>query len=226
MVTSLLYSLFSLDNSLPAFIAQYGYWVYAVLFAIIFCETGLVILPFLPGDSILFIAGAATASSELNVHTLAGVLALAAILGDSTNFAIGRFVGPKVFARAGKKGIWRLVKRSHLDRTHEFFEKYGAIAIVIGRFVPIVRTFAPFVAGIGRMSYPRFLTFSILGSVMWVAICMTAGYTLANVQFIRQHFDLVVVAIVGISVMPMVVEYIRHRRGAKPPAAATATVEP
>src|SRR4051812_32184902 len=118
MLTSLLYSLFSLNDSLPAVIAQYGYWVYVILFAIIFCETGLVITPFLPGDSILFIAGAATASSVLNVHVLVAVLVLAAVLGDSTNFAIGRFVGPKVFARAGKKGIWRLVKRSHLERTH------------------------------------------------------------------------------------------------------------
>jgi len=215
MVTSLMYSLFSLDNSLPAFIAQYGYWVYAVLFAIIFCETGLVILPFLPGDSILFIAGAAAASSELNVHTLAGVLALAAILGDSTNFAIGRFVGPKVFARAGKKGIWRLVKRSHLLRTHEFFEKYGAIAIVIGRFVPIVRTFAPFLAGVGEMAYPKFLSYNITGGLAWIMLMVYAGHFFGNIPWVKENFHWVVIGIVVVSLLPMAIEFLKAKYGAR-----------
>jgi membrane-associated protein len=206
---------FGLDKLLPQLIADYGSWVYAILFAIIFAETGFVITPFLPGDSILFVAGAATASSSLSVHILVVVLIAAAILGDSTNYAIGRFVGPKVFAHAGQKGIWRLVRKSHLERTHDFFEKYGAVAIIIGRFVPIVRTFAPFLAGVGEMSYPKFLSYNIIGGIVWITLLVYAGHLFGNIPWVKVHFHWVVIGIIVVSVMPMVVEYLKARYRAR-----------
>jgi membrane-associated protein len=215
LITTLLYSLFSLDSALPQFIAQYGAWVYVLLFAIIFAETGLVIFPFLPGDSILFIAGAATAASSLNVHVLVLVLILAAVLGDSTNFAVGRYVGPKVFSHAGEKGIWRLVKRSHLQRTHDFFEKYGAFAIIVGRFVPIVRTFAPFLAGVGEMPYAKFLSYNIIGGIVWITLVTYAGHLFGNIPWVKQNFHWVVIGIVVVSLLPIAIEYLKAKRQAK-----------
>lgn len=215
MLTTLVYSLFSLDTVLPQFIAEYGPWVYALLFAIIFAETGLVVTPFLPGDSILFIAGAATASAGLNIHVLVLVLVAAAILGDSCNFAIGRWVGPKVFAHAGQKGIWRFVKRSHLDRTHAFFEKYGAFAIIVGRFVPIVRTFAPFLAGVGEMPYPKFLSYNIIGGVVWITLIVYAGHLFGNIPWVKQNFHWVVIGIVVASLLPIAIEYLKAKRQAR-----------
>jgi membrane-associated protein len=178
-----------------------------ILFLIIFAETGLVVTPILPGDSLLFAIGVVCRHTALNMPLTVGLVLAAVLLGDNTNYWIGRRLGPAVF----RKEQSRLLNKKHLARAQAFYETYGAKTIVLARFVPIVRTFAPFVAGIGRMAYPRFLTFSILGGVLWVAVCMTAGYTLAGVKIIRDHFDLVAVAIVAISVMPMVIEYLRHR---------------
>jgi len=211
MITSLLYSIFSLDSTLPQFVALYGNWIFVVLFLIIFAETGLVIFPFLPGDSILFIAGTVAASSGLNVHALVLVLTLAAILGDSANFAVGHYVGPKVFAHAGTKGIWRLIKPSHLQRTHEFFEKHGAFALVIGRFVPIVRTFVPFLAGVAQMTYSRFLSYNVAGGAIWITSVTYCGYLFGNIPWVKTNFHLVVVGIIVVSALPIVIEYLRTR---------------
>lgn len=220
MITTLLYSLFSLDTALPAFIAQYGAWVYVLLFAIIFAETGLVVFPFLPGDSILFIAGAATASSTLNVHVLVLVLVVAAVAGDSTNFAVGRYVGPKVFSHAGEKGMWRLVKRSHLERTRAFFDKYGAFAIIVGRFVPIIRTFAPFLAGVGEMPYPKFLSYNVIGGVAWITLVVYAGHLFGNIPWVKQNFHWVVLGIVVVSLLPIAIEFLKAKRQARQSAAS------
>lgn len=187
--------------------------LYAILFAIVFAETGLVVTPFLPGDSLLFAIGVlgADAASPINLPFTFCLLMGATLLGDNSNYWIGYRLGPAVFSRENS----RILNKKHLLRAHAFYETYGAKTIILARFVPIVRTFAPFVAGIGKMSYPRFFIFSIFSSALWVSVCMTAGYKLASVQFIRKHFDLVVVAIVVLSVLPMVIEYTRHRRQAK-----------
>lgn len=211
MITTLVYSIFSLDSTLPQIIAQYGDWIFVILFLIIFAETGLVIFPFLPGDSLLFIAGTVSAASGLNVHLLVLVLVLAAILGDSANYAAGRYIGPRVFLRAGSGGIWRLIKPSHLQRTHEFFEKYGAIALVIGRFVPIVRTFVPFLAGVGQMTYSRFLAYNVAGGVLWITSVTYAGYLFGNIPWVKANFHWVVLGIIVVSVLPMAIQYLRER---------------
>ena len=218
MISTLLTSIFSLDTVLPQIVAQHGNWIFVILFLIIFAETGLVIFPFLPGDSLLFIAGSVAASGAMNVHILVAVLMLAAIIGDSVNFAIGRYIGPKVFSHAGTTGIWRLVKPSHLQRTHEFFEKHGAFALVIGRFVPIVRTFVPFLAGVGQMKYPRFLVYNVAGGALWILSVTYAGYLFGNIPWVKQHFSWVVIGIIIVSVMPMVIQYLRERGKAKPEA--------
>jgi len=181
-----------------------------VLFAILFAETGLVVTPFLPGDSLLFAIGVICALPDgpLNIPLVLGVLFAAVLLGDNTNYWIGRRVGKAVFTRENS----RLLNKKHLTRAQAFYEAYGAKTIILARFVPIVRTFAPFVAGIGRMHYARFLAFSVIGALLWISICVAAGYKLAKVEFISKHFDLVVVAIVIISVLPMVFEYVKHRR--------------
>ena len=215
MISTLLFSIFSLDSTLPQVIAQYGNWIFVILFLIIFAETGLVIFPFLPGDSLLFIAGSVAATGAMNVHALVAALIVAAILGDSVNFAVGRYVGPKVFSHAGKTGIWRLVKASHLQRTHDFFEKHGAFALVIGRFVPIVRTFVPFLAGVGEMKYPRFLVYNIAGGVLWITSVTYAGYMFGNIPWVKQHFHWVVIGIIVASIMPMVIQFLRERAKSK-----------
>lgn len=218
MISTLLTSIFSLDTVLPQIVAQHGNWIFVILFLIIFAETGLVIFPFLPGDSLLFVAGSVAASGAMNVHILVAVLMLAAIIGDSVNFAIGRYIGPKVFSHAGTTGIWRLVKPSHLQRTHDFFEKHGAFALVIGRFVPIVRTFVPFLAGVGQMKYPRFLVYNVAGGALWILSVTYAGYLFGNIPWVKQHFSWVVIGIIIVSVMPMVIQYLRERGKAKPEA--------
>ena len=212
MLTTLLYSLFALDQTLPAFIAEHGAWVYVLLFAIIFAETGFVVTPFLPGDSILFIAGTATATSDLNVHVLVFVLIVAAVLGDSVNFAVGRWVGPKVFSHAGEKGVWRFVKKSHLERTREFFDKYGAFAIIVGRFVPIIRTFAPFLAGVGDMPYRKFLSYNIVGGIVWITLVVYAGHLFGNIPWVKQNLSLIVIVIVIVSLIPAVSTFVQERR--------------
>lgn len=196
-----------LDQHLNDIIGQYGTWTYLILFLIVFCETGLVVTPILPGDSLLFAAGTFAALGSLNVFWLFLLLSIAAIAGDTINYWAGYWVGPKIFHRENV----RFLNKKHLERTHGFYEKYGGKTIIIARFIPIVRTFAPFVAGIGRMSYWRFIAYNVVGGVAWVAICVFAGYFFGNLDIVRKNFSLVVIAICLISVLPMLVEYIRHR---------------
>jgi membrane-associated protein len=191
----------------------WGPWLYVVLFAVIFCETGLVVTPFLPGDSLLFAAGAVAAreGSTLSLPVLFGLLTVAAVLGDAVNYYLGLKLGPSVF-RSEKS---RLFNRKHLLRTQEFYEKYGGKTIILARFIPIIRTFAPFVAGIGKMTYRRFAVYNVVGAVAWVAICLFSGYFFGNIDVVKRNFEIVIVAIVLISVLPMAVEFIlaRRRRG-------------
>ncbi len=198
-----------LDVHLNALIATYQLWTYLILFLVIFCETGLVVTPFLPGDSLLFAAGAlaATPGSPLQAHWLFLVLATAAIIGDTVNYWIGHAVGPKIFSREKV----RFLKKEHLEKTHAFYEKYGGTTIILARFIPIIRTFAPFVAGIGRMTYWRFISFNVIGGIAWVAIFIFGGYFFGNLPFVRRNFTVVIAAIILISVIPAVVEYLRHR---------------
>jgi membrane-associated protein len=200
-----------LDVHLEEFINTHGAWVYGLLFAIVFAETGLVVTPFLPGDSLLFAAGAlaARANEPLNVWLLFLLLAGAAILGNSVNYSIGHFIGPRVF-RADE--THPLLNRQHLDRAHAFFEKYGGMAVVLTRFVPIIRTFVPFVAGAGAMRYASFALFNIAGGMLWVGACLGAGYAFGNVPVVKQNFSLVAVGIVAVSLLPMVVEWLKHKR--------------
>ncbi len=197
-----------LDVHLSAIITQYGAWTYGLLFAVIFVETGLVVTPFLPGDSLLFAAGTFAAIGSLDVWFLFLLLAAAAVLGDTVNYWIGHFIGVRAYNI-------RWIKREYLERTQHFFDKYGRKTIFLARFVPIVRTFAPFVAGIGQMSYPAFISYNIFGGIAWVALFTFAGYFFGNIPFIRQHFSLVVIAIVLISIVPMVVEAIKAQREGK-----------
>jgi membrane-associated protein len=197
-----------LDLHLRELAQYYGAWVYAFLFLIIFLETGVVVTPFLPGDSLLFVAGTIAAAGEFDVHTLVLVLIFAAIVGDSLNYSIGRYLGPKVFRFDDS----RFFKRGHVDRTHAFFERHGGKAIIIARFVPIIRTYAPFVAGIGAMSYRRFLMFNVTGAVLWVALLTYAGFFFGNLPLVKNNLTAVILGIIVISVIPAVVEYLRARR--------------
>ncbi len=200
-----------LDRHLSQVIATYGTYTYGLLFAIVFLETGLVVTPLLPGDSLLFAAGTFAGLGDLNVGLLFGLLCLAAVLGDTANYAIGAYLGPKVFHYPKS----RFFNPEHLRKTHAFYEKYGGKTIIIARFIPIIRTFAPFIAGIGAMSYLRFLSYNVVGGVAWVALCVFAGYFFGNLEPVRKNFSFVIVAIVIISVLPAFVEYIRHRREAR-----------
>ncbi len=199
--------LLHLDKHLAALLAQYGNWVYAILFLIIFCETGLVVTPFLPGDSLLFVAGALWAVSGMNVHALVLALVVAAILGDGVNYAIGNYLGPKVFHWEGS----RWFNRKALDRTHAFYEKHGGKTIVIARFLPFLRTFAPFVAGIGSMTYARFAAYNVAGALLWVVSLVYAGYFFGNLPFIRNNLTLVILAIIGLSLLPLVIAFVREK---------------
>ncbi len=207
-----------LDVHLSAIITQYGVWTYGLLFVVIFIETGLVVTPFLPGDSLLFAAGTFAALGSLNIGFLFLLLAAAAVLGDTVNYWIGHFIGDRAYNI-------KWIKREYLERTQHFFDKYGKSTIFLARFVPIVRTFAPFVAGIGQMSYPTFISYNIFGGIVWVALFTFAGYFFGNIPFIREHFSLVVMAIVLISIVPMIVEAIKARREGKR-AQASATEVP
>jgi membrane-associated protein len=186
---------------------DYGPWVYAILFLIVFCETGLVVTPFLPGDSLLFAAGAIAAGGNLNIFLLMLLLFIAAILGDTVNYWIGDKAGQKLVRRYP-----RLIKQEYLTRTHEFFERYGGKTIIIARFVPIVRTFAPFVAGVGEMSYWKFMSYNVIGAFLWVVLLVPAGYFFANVPFVKNNFSLVILAIIVLSILPGVFEFWRERR--------------
>lgn len=201
-----------LDRHLQWLVANYGVWIYAILFLIVFCETGLVVTPFLPGDSLLFVAGTLAAAGDMYVHGLFAALATASFAGDNTNYWIGRYAGPRVFTR--EKSL--LFDPEHLARTQRFYDKFGAKTVFFARFVPIIRTFAPFVAGIGRMRYGRFLFYSFSGSVAWVGSLTYAGYYFGNVPVVKQNLSLVIVVIVLLSVSPGIVEYLRRRARQNP----------
>ncbi|MFV0443565.1 MAG: DedA family protein [Planctomycetaceae bacterium] len=208
-----------LNDHLGPFIAEYGAWTYGLLFLIIFCETGLVVTPFLPGDSLLFAAGAFAAQGALSLPVLLVLLVIAAILGDSVNYSIGQFFGNRLLSMKRQ-----IIKPAHLDRTRQFFEDYGAKTIVIARFVPIVRTLAPFVAGLGTMKYRKFMTYNVVGALLWVVICTTAGYFVGNFEFVKKNFSVVILGVIALSLMPAVFEFWRHRRG-KPDAKQAAATE-
>jgi len=208
MLTTFFYSLLSLDQTVAQVAANYGPWVYAFLFAVIFAETGLVVFPFLPGDSILFIAGTVVAASTLDIHLLVAILILAAILGDSLNYTIGHYIGPKVFDRPDS----RWFRQDYLRRTQAFYDKYGGVTIIIGRFVPIIRTFAPFLAGVAGMSYRRFLSYNVIGAVAWIASLVYAGYLFGNIPWVKANLSLIVIGIVVVSLLPAVVTFWHDRK--------------
>lgn len=200
-----------LDEHMKVVIQNYGMWTYAVLFLIIFCETGLVVTPFLPGDSLLFAAGTFAAIGDLNMAFLFMLLVIAAILGDALNYWVGFFAGPKVFRK--DKSIF--FKKAYLDKTQAFYEKYGGKTIILARFVPIVRTFAPFVAGIGRMKYRTFFLYNVVGAIAWVGICGLAGYLFGNIPIVKENFEIAILGIIFISVLPMGLEFLKHQRDKK-----------
>jgi membrane-associated protein len=204
--------LLHLDRYLNVIIQDYGAWTYVILFLIIFCETGLVVTPFLPGDSLLFAVGTFAAIGALDIALVMAVMLVAAVLGDAVNYAIGARLGPAVFRRDDV----RFLNRRHLERTHEFYERYGPVTIVIARFVPIVRTFAPFVAGVGRMSYGRFAIYNVTGALLWVVGITLAGWLFGNIPVVRRNFSLVVLAIIVLSILPGVIEgWRQHRRASR-----------
>jgi membrane-associated protein len=201
------------DRHLLELVADYGVWIYAILFLIIFAETGLVVTPFLPGDSLLFAAGALAATGALNLWLTVGLLLGAAIAGDAVNYSVGRFAGMRVIELARTNPRWgRLIKPAYIARAHEFFERRGGRAIVLARFVPIVRTFVPFVAGVAEMSYASFALYNVTGAIAWVGICVGAGYAFGNVPIVKNNFSLVALGIVGVSLLPMVFEILNARR--------------
>jgi membrane-associated protein len=196
-----------LDRHLLAVAQDYGGWIYGLLFLIVFCETGLVVTPFLPGDSLLFVAGTLAGAGSMNPHLLAGLLMVAAVLGDSLNYAIGHYIGPKVFRY---EDSW-FFRKAYVEKTHAFFERHGGKTIVIARFLPIVRTYAPFVAGVGQMHYGRFLFFNVIGAVIWVGLLTYAGYFFGNLPVIKNNLTLVILGIIVLSIAPGIIEVLRHR---------------
>ncbi len=200
-----------LDKHLALLVQSYGVWVYAILFIIVFMETGFVVTPFLPGDSLLFVAGAVAAAGGMDPVILAATLITAALCGDNVNYWAGRFLGPRVFQFEGN----RWLKRENLDRTHAFMEKHGPKAIIIARFVPVVRTFVPFVCGIGHLTYPRFLGYSLLGALLWVGLLVPAGYFFGNLPIVKNNLTVVILLIVLLSILPGILEYVRHRRATR-----------
>jgi membrane-associated protein len=205
-----------LDTHLDALIQGYGVWTYLILFVVIFCETGLVVTPFLPGDSLLFAVGTFAARGSLDLGTVLLLLAVAAVVGDTVNYWIGHLVGPKVFHTEST----RFLNKKHLQRTHEFYERYGGVTIIIARFVPIIRTFAPFVAGIGSMNYGRFIAYNVIGGIGWVAILTLGGYFFGNIPVVQRNFSIVIMAIIVISILPGVIEFLRQRRLSRVAAAS------
>ena len=196
-----------IGDHLQELVKNYGNWIYAILFAIVFCETGLVVLPFLPGDSMLFAAGTIAAVGDMNIFVLICLLIVAAVLGDFVNFEIGKHFGQKLFSNPNSK----IFKQSYLQKTHDYYEKYGGRTIIIARFIPIVRTFAPFVGGMGNMNYAQFARYNIVGAVLWVVSFTTLGYFFGQLPFVKEHFSWIMIAIIVFSVVPMVIEIIRHR---------------
>ena len=199
-----------IDQHLTELAAQYGVWIYGILFLIIFCETGLVVMPLLPGDSLLFAAGSIAAIGEMNIHLMVVLLIIAAILGDAVNFVIGKYFGEKLFSNPNSK----IFKQSHLQKTQQFYAKHGGKTIIMARFIPIVRTFAPFVAGMGHMSYHHFLAYNVIGGVLWVTIFSYLGYFFGNMDIVKDNLSLVLVAIIVLSILPAIIEIIRHKRAA------------
>lgn len=208
LITEFIKVLLHLDKYLNTVIQNYGIWTNLILFIIIFCETGLVVTPFLPGDSLLFAAGTFAAVGSLEVKWLLILLATAAVVGDTVNYSIGHFVGPKIFY---KENV-RFLNKRYLERAHEFYEKHGGKAIILARFIPIVRTFVPFVAGIGQMSYLHFLSYNVIGGIAWVVLLVCAGYRFGNIPTIKQNFTLVIYVIIFISILPGIIEFLRSRR--------------
>lgn len=217
-VQSVLDLFLHLDEHLAWVVARYGIWVYALLFAIIFAETGLVVTPILPGDSLLFACGALAATGAMDLWILLPLLFAAAVVGDAVNYSAGRYFGPRIFQAHDRRGFWhRLLNRDHLDQAHAFFEKYGGMAIVSGRFVPIVRTFVPFVAGAGYMTYPTFTVYNVAGAAIWVGVCVMAGYLFGGIQIVKDNFELVVLGIIAVSLLPMAAAaYQRWRENRRP----------
>ncbi|OGF58780.1 MAG: hypothetical protein A2Y62_09775 [Candidatus Fischerbacteria bacterium RBG_13_37_8] len=206
LINDLIDIILHLDKHLKVIIEHYGSWTYLILFTIVFCETGLVVTPILPGDSLLFAAGAFAAIGALEPAVLLLLLAVAAILGDTVNYWIGHYVGPKVFHKENVK----FLNKKHLERTHKFYEKYGGKTIILARFIPIIRTFAPFVAGIGAMTYLKFIIYNVVGGIAWVVIFVLGGYYFGNIPIVKRNFTLVIFAIIFISILPGLIEYLRH----------------
>lgn len=211
MIGTVIDFILHIDQHLTALSAQYGMWIYAILFLIIFCETGLVATPFLPGDSLLFAAGGIAAVGGMNIHIMVLILLIAAILGDAVNFMIGKYFGAKLFSNPDSK----IFRRAYLEKTHAFYEKHGGKTIIIARFVPIVRTFAPFVAGMGDMHYGRFIRYNIIGALAWVLLFSYLGYFFANIPLVKNNLGLVLGAIIVISILPAVIEIVRAKYAAK-----------
>lgn len=211
MLTTFFYSLLALDQTVAQVAGQYGPWLYALLFLVIFAETGLVVFPFLPGDSILFISGTVVATSGLDIHVLVALLVVAAILGDSVNYATGHYIGPRVFDRPDS----RWIKQAHLRRTQDFYDRYGGVTIIIGRFVPIIRTFAPFLAGVAGMSYRKFLSFNVIGACAWILSLVYAGYLFGNIPWVKNNLSLIVIGIVVVSLIPAASTFLREHRKPK-----------
>jgi membrane-associated protein len=212
-VSEIINFILHVDSYLLELTQNYGAWIYAILFAIVFAETGLVVTPFLPGDSLLFATGALAATGVLDVRVATVLVIIAAIAGDAVNYSIGRSAGARIIHLANSDPRWgRWINPAYVARAHEFFERHGGKAIVLGRFMPIVRTFVPFVAGVAEMSYPAFALYNITGGVGWVGICIGAGYVFGNVPIVKENFSLVAIGIVIVSVLPMVIEFIRYRR--------------
>lgn len=211
MISAIIDFILNIDQHLQVLSANYGPWIYAILFLIVFCETGLVVTPFLPGDSLLFAAGGIAAVGGMNIHLMVVLLLIAAIVGDAVNFTIGKYFGKKLFSNPDSK----IFRQSYLDKTHAFYEKYGGKTIIIARFVPIVRTFAPFVAGMAHMNYGQFIRYNIIGAVLWVVLFSYAGYFFANIPVVKNNLGLVLGGIIIVSVLPAVVEVVRARMAAK-----------
>jgi membrane-associated protein len=207
MISSFIDFVLHLDTHLASVLQSYGAWCYLLFFIVIFAETGLVVTPFLPGDSLLFALGTLAAGGSINIVWLYVILTVAAVLGDSANYAIGKYFGDIILKHQGK---WFL-KKEHIDRTHQFYEKYGAKTIVIARFVPIVRTFAPFIAGVGKMTYPKFFSYNVIGGIAWITLFIFGGYYFGNIPTVKHNFTIVILAIIIISVLPVVYEVIRQK---------------
>lgn len=210
MVKKLIDIVLNVDDYLKDLVPEYGLWIYAILFLIIFCETGLVVTPFLPGDSLLFAIGALAGAQVLSLPVILVLLTIAAILGDTVNYWIGHYFGPKVF-----KGDGRFLRKQYLDKTHDFYERYGGKTIIIARFVPIVRTFAPFVAGVGSMTYGKFMSYNVFGAILWVVSMTMSGFFFGNFKIVQDNFSLVILMIIFISILPGIIEYVRERKRLK-----------